>query len=263
MVRCRQPTDPMDTTLAYPDLAVFIALVALGAATQTITGFAMGLVIVAGVALVSNETVAFAAAVVGILSMVNSLVALRDAGRKIDRRLLGVTCITLLPMLIVGVWLLEYLSGVAYWAVKQLLGLLIIVAGGLLLLRPAPWSAPSGAPALLTSGIFGGLAAGLYSSGGSVLAFVMYRQPAAVEVIRSTLLSFFLVTTALRTAIIAIDGQLTTSVLLTSALSLPVVVLVTWLATRVRDRVPDLVVRRVTAIVLALAGAFLLAEPLL
>jgi len=31
----------------------------------------------------------------------------------------------------------------------------------------------------------------------------------------------------------------------------------------VRDRVPDLVVRRVTAIVLALAGAFLLAEPLL
>ena len=57
----------MDTTLAYPDLAVFIALVALGAATQTITGFAMGLVIVAGVALVSNETVAFAAAVVGML----------------------------------------------------------------------------------------------------------------------------------------------------------------------------------------------------
>ena len=55
MVRCRQPTDPMDTTLAYPDLAVFIALVALGAATQTVTGFAMGLVIVAGVALVSNE----------------------------------------------------------------------------------------------------------------------------------------------------------------------------------------------------------------
>ena len=253
----------MNPLEASPDLMFFLALVALGAATQTVTGFAMGLVIVAGVAMLDIETVAFAAAVVGILSMVNSLVALRGATRRIDRRLLGVTCVTLLPMLLAGVWLLGYLSTVAYDVVKQLLGLLIIVAGGLLLLRPAPWARPSGTGVLMTSGIFGGLAAGMYSSGGSVLAFVMYRQPAEVDVIRSTLLSFFLITTALRTGVIAFDGQLTSSVLLTSAVSVPIVVVVTWLAARARDRVPDLVVRRATAVVLALAGAFLLAEPLL
>lgn len=251
----------MELTPANPAFWFFIALVALGAATQTVTGFAMGLVIVAGVALTDIETVAFAAAVVGILSMVNSLVALRGVSAEIDRRLLGVTCITLLPLLVAGIWLLDFLSGLAYDAVKQLLGSLIILAGGLLLLRPTPWRQPSRAPVLLVSGVFGGLAAGLYSSGGSVLAFVMYRQPGPIGVIRSTLLSFFLVTTALRTTIIGFDGQLTSVVLLTSAVSLPVVVVVTWAAARVRERVPERLVRRVTAMVLAIAGVFLLAGP--
>ena len=251
----------MELSPANPDLWFFLLLVALGAATQTITGFAMGLVIVAGVALFDIETVSFAAAVVGILSMANSLVALRGLSSQIDRRLLGVTCVTLLPLLIVGIWLLEYLSGVAYDAVKQLLGLFIIVAGSLLLLRPTPWQKPSRTPVLLLSGIFGGLAAGLYSSGGSVLAFVMYRQPGVIAVIRSTLLSFFLITTTLRTTIIGFDGQLVPAVLVTSAASLPVVIAVTWAAARVREQMPESLVRRSTAYVLACAGGFLLAEP--
>ena len=251
----------MELNPANPEFWFFVALVALGAATQTITGFAMGLVIVAGVAMTDIETVAFAAAVVGILSMANSLVALRGVSGEIDRRLLGITCVTLLPLLVAGIWLLDYLSGVAYDVVKQLLGTLIILAGGLLLLRPTPWQHPSGTPALLVSGVFGGLAAGLYSSGGSVLAFVMYRQPGPISVIRSTLLSFFLVTTALRTTTIGFDGQLTSGVLLTSAVSLPVVVVVTWVAARFRERVPENLVRGATAVVLAVAGAFLLAGP--
>jgi len=47
----------------------------------------------------------------------------------------------------------------------------------------------------------------------------------------------------------------------TSAASLPVVIAVTWAAARVREQMPESLVRRSTAYVLACAGGFLLAEP--
>lgn len=249
--------------LAQPEMFVFLVLVAVGVVTQTVTGFAMGLVIVAGVAVLDIFDIAFAAAVVGLLSLANSLVALRRDHTEINLRLLGVTCLTLVPMLVAGVWMLDWLSGVAYGAVKQLLGAFIIVSGGLLLARPRPFESSSSNLALLCTGVFGGLAAGLYSAGGSVLAYVMYRQPLALVVVRSTLLSFFLVTTVARTVVITINGQLTSAILLASLVSLPLVVVGTWATGRVRDRMPEKWVRRLTAVVLAATGIFLVGSPLL
>ena len=62
----------MDPTQIY-----FLILVAIGAMVQTITGFAMALIIVGGVAALGLVDLGASAAVVSLISLVNTVVALR------------------------------------------------------------------------------------------------------------------------------------------------------------------------------------------
>ncbi len=62
----------------------FLAVVALGTAVQTITGLAMGLVTMAGVALLGVADIVFSAAAVSFISMVNAGISLRKGFRQVD-----------------------------------------------------------------------------------------------------------------------------------------------------------------------------------
>ena len=75
----------------------FLLLVVLGAFVQTISGFALGLVIIVGATILKLELIAFSAAVISLISLVNSSVALRTSYRNIDRHYLTYLCIALLP----------------------------------------------------------------------------------------------------------------------------------------------------------------------
>ena len=62
----------------------FFLLVAFGAFVQTVSGFALGLVIILGATILEIEQITFSAAVISLISLVNSSVALRTSYRSVD-----------------------------------------------------------------------------------------------------------------------------------------------------------------------------------
>jgi len=239
----------------------FLFLVAIGAAVQSITGFAMGLIIMGGVTALGLADIAFSAAVVSLISMVNTSVALRHTYKFIDpgywRRLVS----GLLPMTVAGVALLHFLSQGFYGWLKVLLGIVIIAAGTLLMLKPAPWETASSRTAVIATGCAGGLIGGLYGAGGAPLAYFMYRQPLQINAVRATLLATFLTSTAGRTLVIGVSGQFVQEMFVIAVSSIPVVVIVTLISTRLAHLVPDRVVRRFVFLLLILLGGFLIVSP--
>ncbi|MDA0977743.1 MAG: sulfite exporter TauE/SafE family protein [Proteobacteria bacterium] len=239
---------------------LFLAIVALGAAVQTVTGFAMGLVIMTGVALFGIADISFAAAVVSLVSMVNAAVALRRGYRHIDWHYVRAMISGLIPLMFVGLWLLDYLSTNNYGVLRLLLGMVIVTAGTLLMISPAPFAARSSVAATVACGTLGGVLTGLYSAGGAPLAYFMYRQPIGIDTIRFTLLTVFGLTTATRSFMIGVTGQLSWDILIVAAVSVPVVVSMTVGFTRLTPMIPDRIVRVLVFIVLLLSGMVLIAE---
>jgi uncharacterized protein len=237
---------------------LFFALVAMGAVVQTVTGFALGLVIIAGVTAMDIAEISFSAAVISLITFVNTIVALRNNRRHIDVDYVKWISLGLVPFLVAGVVLLDYLSSKYYSFLQTLLGLVIIGAGIMLMITPAPYEEKSSSMATAFCGVLGGLIAGLYSAGGAPLAYYMYRQPVELNVVRSTLLAVFAISTFWRTVVIAVAGHVDTRVLVTAGASIPVVVIVTVVTGRFVHLIPDQFVRRLVFVLLIIVGAFLI-----
>ena len=236
----------------------FFLLVAFGAFVQTVSGFALGLVIILGATILEIEQITFSAAVISLISLVNSSVALRTSYRSVDLHYYYYVCGALLLGLVIGVTLLIRLSDAGYSVLRILLGLLVIVAGVLLLLRPKPRARRSGKWARLSFGLTGGIFSGLFSTGGSVWAYFLYRQPVKLEVIRATLLAVLAFSSITRTIMVVIAGQMTINVVFTGLISLPIVVVVTELTSRNLQSIPTVMVRNLVVILMSLAGLFLI-----
>ncbi len=242
------------------NIILFLVLVAGGALVQTITGFAMGLIIIAGVTALDIAEISFSAAVISFISLANATVALRHNHRHIDFHYLKWVSVGLVPLLAVGFVLLDYFSSRYYELLKVFLGFVIIGAGVMLMMTPAPYKNKSSKLAIGSCGVLGGLIAGFYSAGGAPLAYFMYRQPIELNVIRSTLLAIFAVSTFCRSIIAGIGGHLNAGVLMVAAVSIPLVVVVTVLTGRIVHLVPDKLVRRLVFILLIGVGSFLIAR---
>jgi uncharacterized membrane protein YfcA len=241
------------------DTVFFLALVVFGAYIQTIAGFAMGLVIMGGVTVFDLAPVSFTAAVVSILSLANTSIALRYSHKFVNRRVAGYVCLGLLPALFVGVYLLGILGEASYEWLRRVLGCVIIVAGTLLILKPAPWKNCSGSIAVTCWGVAGGIAGGMFSTGGAPLAFFMYRQPIELNVIRATLISIFVVTTFGRTLVITLTDQLTSEMLVMSGVAMPLVLITTVAARKISPAGADHGIRRMVFVLLILIGISLVA----
>ena len=242
---------------------LFLVIVVLGALVQTLTGFAMGLIIIVGVALFDITDIAFAAAVVSFISMTNAGVALRQGHRYVDWLFVRRILLGMIPAMALGIILLTYLSEHYYTLLKTLLGFFIILAGTSLMIAPAPFSAQSSGLMFTLFGTLGGLLAGLYSAGGAPLAYFAYRQPLSINTIRFSLLAVFGASTAIRTAMIGVSGQLNMAILQMSVVAIPLVIVVTLVASRYVQLVPDHLVRRLVFVILIVAGIFLIGSSLL
>jgi len=240
------------------DTIVFLGFVVVGAMVQTMTGFAMGLIVLGGVTVFHLVPIEVTAAVISFISLVNSLVALRYTYKYIDYTYLRNICLGMIPLLIGGVVLLEFLRHESYVLLRTLLGMVIISAGILLMLKPAPWPRRSGALATAATGCAGGLVAGLYSTAGPPLAYFMYRQPVDIIVTRATLLSMFVLTTTGRTIVAGVAGHLTPQVLLITAIAVPLVIIVTMVTSRFTRYIPDVTIRRLVFGLLIGIGAVLI-----
>ncbi|MFT7688537.1 MAG: putative membrane protein YfcA [Candidatus Azotimanducaceae bacterium] len=237
---------------------LILLLIVFGTIVQTTTGFAMGLIIIGGVTVLGLAEIEMAAAIVSLISLVNAFVALRYSYKYVDKEFLKWIALGMLPMILLGVFILDYLSGESGVFLRKLLGFVIVSAGILLMLKPTPFPKVSGKLTQIMVGASGGLMGGMYGAGGAPLAYLMYRQPLDLNVIRATLLGSFALSTIFRTLSISVAGQVTGDVLKLVGLAVPLVIVVTLLTNKVTHLLPDVLIRRFVFILLIFLGLFLI-----
>ncbi len=246
-------------TEAMLDLPLLIILLVLlfGSYVQAVAGFALGMIAVAiigGLRLLDIPTLA---AMVSFLSMLNAGLSLRGSSQHIHRGLLSWLGLGILPGLLLGYWLMVYLNDSALWLLELCLGVFITVGGLSMSIRPQSWQQESGAPLTWSMGVIGGVLGGLFSASGPLLGWFAYSQPLALAVIRATLLSYFFLTTGVRTVIVFFDGSLTPSVLLYAGLGAPAVILGAWLGRRFPPVVSEQTLKRGVFMLLLLMGIWI------
>jgi len=239
-------------------LAGFLLSVALGAYVQTVTGFALGLIVMGGVTLLNLAPVHFTAIVIGLTALVNNFVALQWALHHIDRRGMLFTLLGMIPATYLGVLLLDHIQNTSIHSLRLLLGAVILSGGVLLALRPHPRKQRSAGWVDASAGVAGGLLAGLFSIGGPPLVFHFYRQPISLPSVRATLLATFFITTLARLFYVGAAGEITRPMLEVSLYCLPAVFFATLAGRRYPPPLPDIAMRRFAFVLLGLIGLFLL-----
>lgn len=245
----------MEITTLY-----ILALIAFGSMVQTLTGFAMGLIIMGGVTVFGLVNIESAAAMVSLISLVNASVALRKSYKFIDRTYIKWLAMGMLPMILVGVFILDYLSSESSLVLQKLLGFVIVITGVLMMLKPSPFSQASGKITQILVGAGGGLMGGMYGAGGAPLAYLMYRQPLDLNIVRATLLGSFALSTIFRIFAITAAGQVTEQVLSLVVIAIPLVIVVTLTTSRFAHLVPDTMIRRSVFMLLLFLGLFLMVK---
>ncbi len=239
-------------------LAAFLFVVALGAYVQTVTGFALGLIVMGGITLFDLAPVAYTAVVVSFTALANNILALHRGLHFIDRRALAYTLLGMLPAVYLGVLLLGELHSTSVETLRMILGVVILAGGIMLALRPHPRQHRAGGWVDAGVGVAGGILGGMFAIGGPPLVFHFYRQPLQLAVIRATLLATFAVATAIRLVYVGLEGDIDLPMVQTSLLCLPVVFLATVLGRHYPPPLPDLAMRRFAFGLLGVIGLMLL-----
>ena len=223
----------------YSVVLVFLIVVLFGSYFQSVTGFAMGMIIVSVLGGFRILEIQLLTAVISLLTILNVLLALRGQYFLIDTRLFFWLGLGQVPAIFVGLSLMNWLDVNSRWILEVCLGLFITFGSISMVLKPEPNDNRSGPIVTWIFGSFGGLVGGMFSASGPVLGWFGYRQPLAMEVIRSTLLACFILTTTTRTILVGIEGDLTQPVIIFVLIGLPAVVLGTWLGRRFQPRLSE------------------------
>ncbi len=243
-------------------IATFLFAVLLGSYVQSVTGFAMGLLVIACVSsarLVALET---AAAVISLLSFVNIALSLRGHYHLVHGRIFRALALGQAPATVFGVWLLGVLSSHATFALELLLGAFLVAGSGSMTYRPRLRNSVSTSPAATAAGLAGGVLGGLFAASGPVIGWFCYRQPLPVTEIRATLLGCFAVSTMIRVAAVGAGGGLDRDVWTLAGAALPVVLIGTWLGRNAPPPVSEATLRRIAFLLLTLMGAWIIGSSL-
>lgn len=249
--------------VTWPHLIGFWLLGFAGAWTQTLTGFALGLIVMSGTTLLGLLPLPVTAQIISVLVLLNGALVLSRDHRHIDRRVLVLAGLGALPMIALGYWLLTWMAGSALEWLRLILGVFIASAALQLVRRPAPWPERSTPLAFVAAGASGGVMGGLFATSGPPLIWLLYRQPMALDTIRVTLVSYFTATQAWRLTLTAADRSIDRLTLAALAGALPAIALGTWVARRFPPPVAPMVVRRAALALLFLSGVALIATAVL
>jgi uncharacterized membrane protein YfcA len=239
-------------------LWAFAAVVLVAAYVQTVSGFALGLIVMGVVGAFQLAPIPFAALVVSMISLLNVGLALWGRWADVDRRRLLAAALGMAPAVLVGLVLLHWLESTWTEGLRRLLGAFILGGGILLMLRPHVRRRPSPAWPSAAWGALAGLFGGLFSTGGPPIVYHLYREPMPVPAIRATLMAFFALTTLSRIAGTGLAGQIDATVLGWFAAGAPATLLGTLAGRRFPPRLPDHAMRRLAFSLLALLGLGLL-----
>ena len=243
------------------EVLYFSVMVVIATAVQTITGFALGLILVALCTAFGVMSVIDCAAIVSLVSMMNTGLLLRRSYRDLNGHVVMAIMLGLIPTLLLGFYWLDQVGHDQVSLLRTIIGAMVLVAGTTLMLRPSPYSSLSAKPLFFGSGLIGGLFGGLFSAAGAPIAYLMYRQPLAISVIRSSLLAVFFLSTFVRAVTGGFAGHYTPDVLLKTLVAAPVMLVTTMLIEPTLPAIPDQAVRRLVFLCLMALGLYLLLAP--
>lgn len=208
--------------------AAFLACVALATAAQSITGFALALILLGLTGLFELAPLADAANVATVLSIASAAVALRGTRRALEWSVWKPTVAGSVFGVAAGVALLAWLSANVVVLLRLLLGVVVIACALVVLLRAEPLAQRSSRGAFRFFGFLSGLLGGLFSASGPPLVYHFYRQPLSLDVLRNTLVASLSAGAVLRLAMVIPAGQFSLWSLWMCLASLPIALGLTW-----------------------------------
>lgn len=243
-------------------LLPFLVVTAFAGYFQTVTGFGLGMIVIGLSSSLGIASVATVAAVVSLQMVANSAVALPGKLQHVHWPAVRAVLVGLLPAIVGGVLLLDYLSASASNLLQLALGCLILYGGASMLLHPSHQTVLSSSKSFFVSGVLSGLCGGLFATPGPPLIYQCYRQPLPLIGISSMLILFFSLTSLVRTLFIALQGQLDTEILVLAAWSIPVIAVTTYVGRRFPPPLSTVMVRRLAFLVLIGIGGGLIGASL-
>ncbi len=236
---------------------LLIGIAACAAYIQTLTGFAFGLIMMAGVALTGTMTLPDAAVLVGILTLINAGQMLTRGWRDVAWKPLMLIMLGSLPMLAAGYVLLSLLAHNAAEWLRLLLGVVVMLSCVQMVLSTSTRSTVSSGWSMALYGGVSGLMGGLFSTSGPPLVYHLYRQPLPVATIRETLVAVFAINAVLRLAMVVGANHLPTTSQWSGLLAIPAVMLATLAARKYPLPLSPTVFRWLVLVLLFLSGVSL------
>ena len=240
------------------EIAAFLACVAVATCAQSITGFAMALILLGLVGLLELAPLPDVANVATVLSLASAAISLRGRGRALDRNILRATVTGSVFGVAAGVILLSWLSANVAMVLRLLLGLVVIGCALVVLLRAEPLPALSPRRSFQGFGFLSGLLGGLFSASGPPLVYQFYRQPMTVDAIRDTLVATLAAGSLIRLAMVVPAGQFSVRAALLAALAVPLAMGLTWWLRRHPPAWKRETVLRIVCALLVLTGVGLI-----
>ncbi|RYF16902.1 MAG: sulfite exporter TauE/SafE family protein [Comamonadaceae bacterium] len=235
-------------------LAGFLLCVVVAAGAQSITGFALVLILLGLTGLFELAPLADVANVGTLLSLATAVIALRGSRHSLDRGILRATLGGSIAGVAAGVALLAWLSANLVMVLRLLLGVVVIACAIVVLVRARPLAQRSSDASFRSVGFLSGVLGGLFSAAGPPLVYQLYRQPLSLDTVRDTLVATLAAGSVIRLAMVAGSGNFSLRALGLSAIAVPVAMGVTWWMKRHPPAWDRAVVLRVVCALLVVTG---------
>jgi len=209
-------------------LAAFLLCVAIATFAQRITGFALALILLGLTSLFELAALPDVANVATVLSLASAAIALRGTRESLDWTIWRATLTGSVFGYGIGVALMAWLSANVVVVLRLLLGMVVIGCAVVVLVRTHPLARRSSRWSFRGFGLVSGVLGGLFSASGPPLVYQFYRQPLDLDTVRDTLVATLAAGSLIRLAMVVPAGQFSARSLLLCALSVPVVMGITW-----------------------------------
>ena len=239
-------------------LAGFLVCVAIATCAQSITGFALALILLGLTSLLHLAPLPEVANVATVLSLASGLTALRSTKGSFDRRIWRATVSGSVIGVAAGVALMAWLQANVVMLLRLLLGVVVIACAVVVLVRTKPLPRLSSRWSFGAFGFLSGVLGGLFSASGPPLVYQYYRQPLTLDEVRDTLVATLAAGSLMRLGMVVPAGQFSVHSLLLCALSLPLAMGITWWMRRHPPAWPRATVLKVVCALLTVTGVGLI-----
>lgn len=243
-------------------VAGFLLCVAVATAAQSITGFALALILLGLTSLFRLAPLPDVANVATVLSLASAAIALHGPRRQVDGPIFRRTVLGSFFGVAAGVVLLAWLSTNVVTVLRLLLGLVVIACAIVVLVRTHPLARRSGAASFHAFGFLSGVLGGLFAASGPPLVYQFYRQPLPLDTIRDTLVATLAAGSLIRLAMVLASGQFSLRSAWMCAVAMPLAIAITWWMRRHPPAWDRVVVLRIVCALLVLTGVGLVVPAL-